>query len=173
MSETPTEVFRHVLSNAMKKGVRPLAVKEQGSKVRSLKPVLTTRQVVDELLSTAKGLPAEDEASGLLRMQPGGPVKPQKETSSGTTLKIKLQDPSHVASFFRLQERAPTRGSGAAKLILSKPAAKRGLLGKAVSMAAAPVRLKGFIPKGKTAKTQMPKLILSLNLIHLWTRTAT
>ena len=85
MSEIPTEVFRHLLSSAMTKGVRPLVMKEQGTKVRTLKPVLTTRQVVNELLSTTRGLPPEDESSGLVRLTPGGVVKPTKMTAAADT----------------------------------------------------------------------------------------
>ena len=149
----------------MVKHVRPPTVRDLGTKVRSLKPFTTTAKVVDELLSTAKGLPAEDEASGLVRLTLGGVVKPVKSTASMDTIKIKLQDTAHVKALYRLDERAPTRGMGAARLILPKGKERLGSKGKMVAMAAGPVRIKAAIPKGKAALRRLPMIKMSHNVV--------
>ena len=59
-------------------------------------------------------------------------MKPIKETASGKKYKFKLQDPSHLNKYLRLEERVPTRGWGAARMILSRKAEKKGLKGKKV-----------------------------------------
>ena len=167
MAEVPMEVFRHGLSTQIVKHIRPPTRRDLGRKIRKLKPIHTTRAVVEETLSVAKGLPAEDEASGLLRVTPGGVLKPTKSTATGETVKLKLQDPSHIVSFLKMEERAPTRGFGAARLILKKGAEKKGATGKVVAMAAAPLRLRAFFPKGKAALRNLPTITLSFNRVYL------
>ena len=151
----------------MTKGVRPLVMKEQGTKVRTLKPVLTTRQVVNELLSTTRGLPPEDESSGLVRLTPGGVVKPTKETATMETIKIKLQEHSHVSAVFKLHDVDPMRGFEAARLLLPAGKEKTGVRGKQVAMAAGPWRAKITIPKGKMALKRFPEIRMSHNVIML------
>ena len=50
MAEVPVEVFRHGLSTQIVKHVRPPTRRDLGRKLRKLKPVQTTRAVVDETL---------------------------------------------------------------------------------------------------------------------------
>ena len=123
--------------------------------------------MIEELLSVARGLPPEDENSGLVRLTPGGVVKPTKKTSSGDTTKFKLQDPAHVKAFFSLETKVPKRGLGAVKLNLGAGQERRGLLAKTASMAAAPVRGRAYVPKGKAARRSMPSITLSFNRCHM------
>ena len=167
MSEIPTEVFRHGLATEMTKHVRPPTKKDLGKKVRELKPIPTTRSVADELLSTANGLPAEDEQSGLVRLTPGGPVKPKKSTANRDLIKIKLQDQDHIDAVYSLQHKTPTRGLGAARLVLPKGKEKKGFKAKQLAMAAAPWRARITIPKGKAALKRMPMIKLSHNVVML------
>ena len=96
-------------------------------------------------MATARGLPSEDDASGILRVTPGGVVKPVTSTASKDIFKVKLQDPDRVSAFVNMEDRTPTRGLGAAKLILPMGAEKKGLLGRKVAMAAAPLRMSADI----------------------------
>ena len=109
-------------------------------------------------MATARGLPSEDDASGILRVTPGGVVKPVTSTASKDIFKVKLQDPDRVSAFVNMEDRTPTRGLGAAKLILPMGAEKKGLLGRKVAMAAAPLRMSADIPKGKAALRRQPSL---------------
>ena len=120
MTEVPTEVFRAGISTLFKKYVSAPTRRDLGTKLQKLKLIATTRSVVEEMISTARGLPPEDEAAGILRVTPGGVVKPVTSKPSNDTYKIKLQDPTHIASFIKMEERVPTRSFGAAKLILPK-----------------------------------------------------
>ena len=165
--EFPVEVFRHRLKTQLVKHVRPPTRRDLGTKVLKLKPIVVPSILLHEMLSTARGLPPEDEQSGLIRLTPGGVVQPTRSTATGDTTKIKLQDPDHINSFFKLEEKAPTRGWGATRLHLSKAQQKRGLLAKTASMAAAPVRGRAYIPKGKAANKSLPTLSLSLNRCHM------
>ena len=81
MAEVPVEVFRHGLSTQMVKHIRPPTRRDLGKKVRKLKPIPTTRAVVEETLSVAKGLPPEDTQSGILRVTPGFAPSPSKTTT--------------------------------------------------------------------------------------------
>lgn len=74
----PVEVFRHTLMTQMTKHVRPPTRRDLGKKIHKLKPIFTCRAVVEEMLSVARGLPAEDQMSGILRLTPGGVVKPTR-----------------------------------------------------------------------------------------------
>ena len=149
------------------KHVRPPTRRDLGTKIRKLKPVVVAPQIIDEVLSVARGLPPEDKEAGILRPQLGGVVKPTKTTATGDTTKVKLQDPAHIHSFFSLETKVPKRGLGAAKLRLSKSQQKRGLLGKEVDMAAAPVKMRAFKPKGRAALRSLPTITLSFNRIHM------
>ena len=132
-----------------------------------LKPIVVPAMVIEEMLSTARGMPQEDEQSGIIRLTPGGVVKPTKSTSSGHTTKIKVQDPNHIVSFFKMQEKLPSRCEGATRLNLSKSQEKRGVLAKTASMAAAPLRCKFYVPKGKAATRSLPTATISFNRVHM------
>ena len=97
------------MKKQISKLVRPPTRKELGTKLVKGKPFPTTESVIQEQVAIAAGLPEEDELSGLLRLQPGGPVKPKKESATRTFYKIKLQDPAHLKAFCRFQERCPMR----------------------------------------------------------------
>ena len=127
VAEIPLEVFRNTVNKQILKLVRPPTRKELGTKLVKGKPFATTESVIQEQVAIAAGLPEEDEQSGLLRLQPGGPVKPKKVSATRTFYKMKFQDPAHVKAFCRMEERCPTRGSGAAKLVLASGKEKRGL----------------------------------------------
>ena len=51
MTEVPTEVFRAAVSTLLKKYVSAPTRRDLGTKLRKLKPVVTTRSVVEEMLS--------------------------------------------------------------------------------------------------------------------------
>ena len=167
MSQVPTEVFRHQLRRALIKHVRPPSKKDLGKKLRKFKPISTTRPVVDEMLSTSTGLPETDLASGIERETPGGAVKPTKKTSSGATIKIKLQPRAHLSSLLRLHDLDPTRGQGAARLHLPRPQERRGLGGKRVTMAAPPFKIKAYFPIGKNARMRLPTIAGSSNTVYM------
>ena len=167
MEQIHVEVFHNVLSTHLKKILRPPTGADLGTKTRKTKPFPTTRTVVDSMLSVAKGMPPEDEALGILRMTPGGVIKPLKSTSAGDTIKVKLQDPDHIASFYSLHEKFPTRGEGAAMLSLPKSKEKRDLKGQAVVMASGPARMRAFIPKNKAATLRFASMRLSHQLTYM------
>ena len=167
MAEFPLEVFRHRLKAQLVKHVRPPTVRDLGTKVQKLKPIVVPATLLEEMLSTARGLPPADVAAGIVRLTPEGAVKPTQSTASGDTTKFKLQDPEHIKSFFKLEEKQPSRCEGATRLKLSKAQEKRGLLAKTATMAAAPVRGRAYIPKGTAALRSLPSLTLSLNRIHV------
>ena len=167
MAEVPAEVFRHGLSTQIIKHVRPPTRRDLGKKIRKLKPIATTRRIFDEMLSVAKGMPEEDVSAGILRKTPGGVVKPLRETATGDTIKLKIQDPETVAKIIRMDERVPKRGFRAAKLILPKGAEKKGQMGKKVAMAAGPLRARAYFPRGKAALRNLPTITLSFNRIYM------
>ena len=72
MEKIHTNVFREVLNTHLKKAMRPPTVADLGGQTRKTKTFVTARSVIEEMLSTARGLPAEDEAAGILRVTPGG-----------------------------------------------------------------------------------------------------
>jgi len=112
--EFPAEAFRHRLMTQLVKHVRPPTRRDMGTKVLKLKQIVMPASLIDELLSTARGLPPEDEQPGLvMRLTPRGVVKPTKATPTGKTTKIKLQDPKHIKAFFSLDKHKPSRFDGA------------------------------------------------------------
>ena len=165
MEKIHTNVFREVLNTHLKKAMRPPTVADLGGQIRKTKTFVTARSVIEEMLSTARGLPAEDEAAGILRVTPGGVILPVKSSTAGDTFKIKLQDPEHIEAFYSLEEKVPTRGHGASMLLLPKSKEKRGLKATASVMAAAPARARGHVPKGKAATRRFPSLKLSHQLV--------
>ena len=160
------DVFRYTLSKTIVKHVRLPTKKDLGTKVTKSKPIASTLEVLQEMLSEANGLPHLDKGAGIQRTE-SGYIKPTKTTSAGDVYTIKLQVPSHIEAALRLHERAPKRGWGAAKLNLGAGKERKGQLAKSISMAAAPVRLRTRIPQGKAATRNLPSVILSLNRVHL------
>ncbi len=61
----------------------------------------------------ARGTACEGRGVGPPYLSPCGVVKPTKTTASGETT---LQDSDHIKALFRLHERNPKRGSGAAQM---------------------------------------------------------
>lgn len=94
-------------------------------------------------------------------------MKPKKSSQTHDTYQLKLQDPDHVKAFYSLEKRAPKRGMGAAKLILSAGKEKRGFKGRMVSMAAAPFILKCRVPRKSIAKKQLPRMMFKHNVVTL------
>ena len=138
--EFPLQVFRHRLMAHLVKSVKPPTARDLGTKVIKLKPIVAPRALINEMLSVARGMPAEDVQAGILRLTPGGVVKPTKNTSAGETTKLKMQDPDHVKMFFKLHEAMPSRCQDATRLHLSKAQEKRGVLATTATMASAPLR---------------------------------
>ena len=60
MVQIPMAVFRHQMDMMMAKHVRPQTKKDLGKHMRKLKPIITTREVLEDQLSMARGLPASD-----------------------------------------------------------------------------------------------------------------
>ena len=131
--------------------------------MRKLKPIITTREVLEDQLSMARGLPASDEKAGLLRMESGA-LKPTKETSTGAVYKIKLQAPAHLRAFYRLQDRDPKRGMDAGRLIFKKALGKTA---KMLAMAAPPAVIRGKLPKGRSALSQFGSMSLKHNIVTM------
>lgn len=77
---------------------------------------------------------------------------------------MKLQDPEHVRSFYRLQERVPACGLGAAKLVMKKA---MGETGKMVAMVAAPLLVRVRIPFGKAAQLNLPSISVKHNVVTM------
>lgn len=148
------------------KHVRPPTKKDQGKKLRRLKPIPTTRTLVQENLSVQRGLPENDSESGIKRLTPGGAVAPKKTSVSRDVITVKLQDPEHVSSLMRLHERIPTRGQGAAKLILAKSEERRGLKGSRVAMATS-VHMTASIPKHKAAQRRLAYVTYRWNIVFM------
>ena len=119
MAAVPQNIFRELWGRATIRKVRPPTLRDLGTKVVKLKPFMSSPEVIQEAMSTARGLPPEDESAGILRATPGGVVKPEKETSAGMRYKIKLQDPSHIETFLSFEKVKPKRGLGAARLKLA------------------------------------------------------
>jgi hypothetical protein len=90
----PQSIFRHQLDSQLAKHVRPPTRRDLGKKVRTLKPFSTTAEVIQEQLSVAKGLPPEDEASGIMRVTPGGD---RGEAGQGDELGLDLQGQAAAA----------------------------------------------------------------------------
>ena len=60
VEELPTKVFRRAFQTQLLNHLRTPARAELGTHARKLKPIPTTRKIVDEQLSVAHGLPQQD-----------------------------------------------------------------------------------------------------------------
>lgn len=87
-----------------------------------------------------------------------------KSSQTALKYKVKLQDPTAIKAFYRLQDRAPGRGVSASMLIMSKAMGKTG---KKVAMAAPPVILKCHIPQGASALKLLPWMIFKHNVVEM------
>ena len=112
------------------KVVKPPSAKHRGTRLRLIPPFLTAMPTFQESFSTARGIPEADEKAMIERTEDGA-LKPSKITATCDRYKVKLQEPAHEDAFWRLEEFEPTRGLGAARLMLSvravrhRPAADR------------------------------------------------
>ena len=163
MAQVPVTVFSHQLNKQLVKHVRPPTKKSLGKHVRRLKPIVTTREVVDDQLSVARGLPPLSEVS-ILKDKTTKELVPTIESASGLRMKVKLQQPKHVRAFWRLQDRAPKKGWGAAKLIFKKA---MGRTAKMVAMAAGPAVVSARLPTGKSAQLVFPTLSVKHNVVTM------
>ena len=160
MAQLPVQLFRHQLDMQLVKHIRPPTKKDCGKNVRKLKPIVTTRAVIEDTISEAHGLPALSEAS-LLKDKKTGATIPKEIKQSGERIKIKLQDPKHVRAFYRGQDRSKKKCWGAAKLIFKKA---MGRAAKMVALAAAPITISAKIPAGKSALTVFPTISVKHNV---------
>jgi len=106
--------------------IAPPTAKHHGTKLRASEPFIASAKTFQEVLSTTRGLPEEDKAA-LIDRDEAGALKPVKTTPDAERYKVKLQRQSDIDSAIKTEEREPTRGLGAARLLLSKSAEKRGV----------------------------------------------
>lgn len=91
-------------------------------------------------------------------------MKPVVVSKTAHKFKVKLQDPTAVNAFYRLQERAPGRGMDSSMLILSKA---MGNTGKKVAMAAPPILLRCHVPQGESRTKIFPWLTFKHNVVEM------
>ena len=116
----PKAVFENMMDEQLAKAIKPPAKKHLGRRLREVPPFLTALEVLQDQVSTARGLP-EQNFQALIDRSEDGLLKPFKSTAVQDTYKLKLQNPTHLDAFYRLEERAPSRGMGAAKMHAAAP----------------------------------------------------
>lgn len=144
------------------KHVRPPTKKDLGTKVRKLKPIVTTPEVIQELVAETAGLPPEDAAAGIIRLRPGGALKPVKDTSSSTTYKWKLGPLARGGPLLPL----PPPRAGADAGVGGGACDPQPGGGAPRAEGEGGVDGRASVPKGKAATRNMPTLTLSHNIVH-------
>ena len=166
----PVTIFEGMVDSALTKMVRPPTKKMLGTMLRKSAPISTVPEAVVPSLSEERGLPAElpaKEKDKVVERTEGGGLKPTSEKQSAHVTAIKLQDPAHVKAFLRLHERAPGRGLGASKLILSQSKERRGKVGTKVAMGAGPLHISLRVPQGKAARKQLSSVTVKMNVVTM------
>ena len=167
------KVFEGYLNKQLKKTIRPPGKKHLGVNLRRADPIPTTLSIIQEQLSTERGLPEEIPAkdatkSADLERDPDGKVKPIKISSTRHKYRVKLQEPAHISSFLKMEERFPGCGMGAAVLI--RPPAKMrkvGVLSRRVVMAAGPLTIYADDPIGAALDERLPTVRYTMNVIMM------
>lgn len=156
----PISIFSSILTKHLSRTIRPPSKKHLGTRLRETQSIPTAEVLWQELVSVKNGLPQSvpktDSDPGIDRTESGF-VKPCKSTAVLDRFKIKLQDPSHIKSLCRLEERVPGRGHGASMLTKDNR----------VAMAAAPFILRCSVPKGAAKLLRFPTLSLKMNVITM------
>lgn len=160
----PKRFFTATMDKALVRVITPPSKKHLGKQRRRMKTVFTTEGIWQAGLSA--GLPAEDEQAGIARNE-DGTLKPKKEGPTNARYRVKLQDPEHVKAFLRMETRAPKRGMGAARLILSAPKEKQGMLGKKVAMAAGPLIARANFPRGSAISKRLGTMSTTMNIVMM------
>lgn len=153
----PLTIFASILAKQLARTIRPPSKKHLGTRLRETPAMPTAEHLWQDLLSVRNGLPAtiaKTEMDPGIERTESGQVKPYKSTAAGDRFKIKLQDPSHIKAFCRLEERVPGRGLGASMLMKDNR----------VAMAAAPFVVRCSVPKGSASALRFPMLSLKLNV---------
>lgn len=107
-------IFRRMLDMQVAKHVRPPTKRDLGKKLRKIKPVTSTSEVIQEFLSARGMLPSQDLAAGIDRLE-DGTMKPTSKFSTVEMYKIKLQNPAHLRALYQMEMRVPKLGWGSAK----------------------------------------------------------
>ena len=155
MVQLPQAVFNHILDKQMSKHVRPPTKKHLGTQMRKVKPFITTDETWHQLVS------GKDLA---LEMDGTGRVKPTVKTASREVYKVKLQELKHLRELYHLEDRNPTRGMGASKLIVKRA---MGPTGKMVAMVGPPWIGNCRIPLGQSSLISLPSISFKHNVVMM------
>ena len=173
MAKFPLAVFSTALDKAFLRTIRPPSKKHLGTELRKSDLITTTVDVLNDQFSMTRGLPAllankKDPEKMDLGRKEDGTLEPSQTTATVEHHRVRLQEPQHLESLFRFQDRAPDRGMDASVLVLPKrKMQKLGARASKVAMAAGPFTLKGRIPRGKARFERLPSLSYKTNVVML------
>jgi hypothetical protein len=174
LSLVPTSIFEHQLANTLFKAVRPPGRKHLGTNLRKIDPVPTLPKVVQEMLSTARGLPAVSPAQDLARVPNPGypqqlegmPIKALKVTATLKRTKVKLMRQDNISSACSFEEHDDRLGFGPLRLQIRKVAPKTYTIRK-ISMAASPFNVDLREPQGKAARQRFATVGFKFNVLTM------
>lgn len=166
MVQVPLQVFQKALDTALGRTIRPASKKYMGSGLRRGPALTIVKEVWEKLTAMESGfVPKMMEARGkspALERTEHGVMRPTRTTSSFDHYKVRLQEPTEIASFCQMEKRCPGRGYGGAMLIK-----KKGFPGRRVTMAAGPLIVNYKMPMGKLAFERLPSLTYKMNVVMM------
>lgn len=164
MVQVPLSVFQKAVDAQLARTIRPASKKYLGKKLRVGAKISIVKELWERLTSIdclPESISPTQKSPGMER-NPDGTVKAAKTSSTQDFYKIKIQNPAHIAAFCSMEMRCPSRGFRGAMLIR-----KRGMPGRRVAMAAAPLILCCRIPKGSARKERLPSFAYKMNVMQM------